>query len=49
LQVIRKDDYVVGGDPIVGPNQDFGDQVVRADNFVYTVDDTVTFTVDNDN
>lgn len=49
LQVVRKDDYVVGGDPIVGPNQDFGDQVIRADNFVYTVDDTLTFTVDNDN
>jgi len=49
FQVVRKDDYVKGGDPIVGPNQDFGDQVIRADNFVYTVDDTITFTVDNGN
>lgn len=47
FQIIRKDDYVVGGAPIVGPNQDVGDQTVRADNFVYTVDDTITFTVDN--
>jgi hypothetical protein len=47
FQIIRKDDYVKGGDPIVGPNQDTGDQTVRADNFVYTVDDTLTFTVDN--
>ena len=47
MQVIRKDDYVKGGNPIVGPNQDTGDQTIRADNFVFTVDDTVTFTVDN--
>lgn len=47
FQLIRKDDYVVGGSEIVGPNQVVGDQTVRADNFVYTVDDTITFTVDN--
>jgi hypothetical protein len=47
FQVIRKDDYVKGGDPIVGPNQATGDQTIRADNFVFTVDDTLTFTVDN--
>ena len=43
----RKDDYIVGGSPVVGPNQEIGDRTVRADNFIYTVDDTVTFTVDN--
>lgn len=47
FQLIRKDDYVVGGDDVVGPNQSVGDQTVRASNFVYTVDDTLTFTVDN--
>ena len=47
FQLIRKDDYVVGGSDIVGPNQSVGDQTVRADNLVYTVDDTITFTVDN--
>jgi|TARA_B110000908_G_scaffold74073_1_gene89247 hypothetical protein len=47
MQVNRKDDYVRGGDPIVGPNQFIGDQTIRADNFVYTSDDTVSFTVDN--
>lgn len=47
FQLYRKDDYVKGGDPIVGPNQDIGDQTVRADNFVYTVDDNISFTVDN--
>ena len=43
---ITKDDYIVGGSPIVGPNQVVGDQTVRADNFVYTVD-TTNITVDN--
>ena len=47
FQLIRKDDYVRGGSPIVGPNQSVGDKTIRADNFVYTVDDTITFTVDN--
>ena len=47
FQLIRKDDYVVGGSEIVGPNQVIGDRTVRADNFIYTVDDTITFTVDN--
>lgn len=46
FQLIRKDDYIVGGPDIVGPNQDVGDQTVRADNFVFTVDAT-SFTVDN--
>ena len=47
FQLIRKEDYVVGGPPIVGPGQDVGDQTIRADNFTFTVDDTLTFTVDN--
>ena len=47
FRLTRKDDYVKGGDPIVGPNQYVGDKVIRADNFVFTVDDTITFTVDN--
>jgi hypothetical protein len=47
FQLNRKDDYIRGGDPIVGPNQNFGDQTIRADNFIFTVDDTETFTVDN--
>lgn len=46
LQVIRKDDFVVGGADIVGPNQDVGDQTIRADNFVRTTD-SLAFTVDN--
>ena len=47
FQLRRKEDYVIGGAEIVGPNQEVGDQTIRADNFVYTVDDTITFTVDN--
>jgi len=47
FQLIRKDDYVLGGSDIVGPNQSIGDQTVRADNLIFTVDDTITFTVDN--
>lgn len=43
---VRKDDYIIGGDPIVGPNQAIGDQTVRADNAVWTSDST-NFTVDN--
>jgi hypothetical protein len=46
FQLVRKDDYIVGGSDIVGPNQDVGDQTVRADNFVRTVD-TDAFTADN--
>ena len=46
FQVIRKDDYIVGGADIVGPNQDIGNQTVSADNFVRTVDSTA-FTTDN--
>ena len=41
-----KDDYIVGGSPIVGPNQDVGDQTVRADSVVYSVD-TINITSDN--
>ena len=38
FQLVKKDDYVRGGDPIVGPNQNVGDQTIRASNFVWTVD-----------
>lgn len=38
MAFIKKDDYVRGGAEIVGPNQDVGDQTIRADNFVWTVD-----------
>lgn len=41
-----KNDFIVGGDPIVGPGQNVGDLTVRADNFVYTVD-TINIRVDN--
>ena len=41
-----KDDYIVGGPEIVGPNQDVGDQTVRADNLVWTVD-SINITSDN--
>ena len=47
FQLVRKDDYIIGGDDVVGPNQAVGDVTVRADNLIFTVDDTVTFTVDN--
>ncbi len=47
FQLFRKDDFVKGGDPIVGPNQAVGDRTIRADNAIFTVDDTITFTVDN--
>lgn len=46
FQLTRKDDYVIGGPDVVGPNQAVGDQTIRADNFVFTVD-TTNFTVDN--
>ena len=46
FQIIQKEDYVRGGDPIVGPNQSVGDQTIRADNFVWTVD-TDGITTDN--
>ena len=46
FQLITKDDYIVGGPDIVGPNQVIGDQTVRADNFIYTVD-TTGITSDN--
>lgn len=41
-----KDDYIIGGADIVGPNQDVGDQTVRADSVVYSVD-TINITSDN--
>lgn len=41
-----KDDYIQGGPDIVGPNQEVGDQTVRADSTVWSVDAT-TFTADN--
>ena len=41
-----KDDYIVGGADIVGPDQDVGDQTVRADTVVYSVD-TINITSDN--
>tara|TARA_B110000977_G_scaffold69625_1_gene94579 strand:- start:5735 stop:8047 length:2313 start_codon:yes stop_codon:yes gene_type:complete len=47
FRLTRKDDYISGGAPIVGPNQEIGDRTVRADNLIFTVDDTITFTVDN--
>jgi hypothetical protein len=47
FRLSRKDDYISGGSPIVGPNQEIGDRTVRADNLIFTVDDTITFTVDN--
>lgn len=43
---IKKDDYVLGGDPIVGPGQVVGDRTVRADNAVWT-SDSINFTADN--
>lgn len=42
---VIKDDYIVGGDPIVGPNQPGLPQTVRADNAIRTVD-ADTFTAD---
>lgn len=41
-----KDDYIIGGADIVGPDQDVGDQTVRADSVVYSVDST-NITSDN--
>ena len=41
-----KDDYIVGGADIVGPNQDIGDQTVRASSVIYSVDST-NITADN--
>jgi len=38
FQLRVKDDYIVGGSDIVGPNQDVGDQTVRADTVLYSVD-----------
>ena len=46
FSLIRKEDYVIGGVDIVGPDQDVGDQTIRADNLVWTVD-TVNITADN--
>lgn len=42
---VTKNDYIVGGDPIVGPNQPGLPQNVTSDNFIRTVDAT-TFTAD---
>jgi hypothetical protein len=41
-----KDDYIIGGADVVGPDQDVGDQTVRADSVVYSVD-TTNITSDN--
>lgn len=41
-----KDDFIIGGPDIVGPDQDVGNQTIKADNFIQTVD-TLAFTVDN--
>jgi hypothetical protein len=46
FQLRVKDDYVIGGSPIVGPNQDIGDQTVRADTVIYSVD-SINITSDN--
>ena len=46
FQVRVKDDYIVGGSDVVGPNQDVGDQTVRADTVLYSVD-TTNITADN--
>lgn len=43
-----KDDYIIGGSPIVGPDQDIGDLTVRADSVLYSVD-TINITSDNGN
>ena len=48
FQLRVKDDYIVGGADIVGPNQDFGDQTVRSDSVIYSVDST-NITSDNGN
>jgi hypothetical protein len=42
---VTKNDYIVGGDPVVGPNQPGGEQNVTSDNAIRTVDAT-TFTAD---
>ena len=41
FQLVRKDDYVVGGDPIVGPGQSETDYVVSADKTDISVDSTI--------
>ena len=41
FQLIRKDDYVPGGDPIVGPGQTPGEYVVSSDKTDITVDSTI--------
>lgn len=41
-----KDDYIVGGPDIVGPNQDVGDQTVRSSSVIYSVD-SINITADN--
>jgi hypothetical protein len=46
FMVVKKDDYIVGGYEIVGPDQYVGDYTVRADNFIFTVD-TINIKVDN--
>lgn len=45
FQNITKEDHIIGGDPIVGPGQIVGEQTVKADNAIWTVDSTA-FTVD---
>lgn len=46
FQLRVKDDYIIGGPDIVGPDQDVGDQTVRADSVVWSVD-SINITSDN--
>ena len=46
FQLNVKDDYIQGGADIVGPDQDVGDQTVRADSVVWSVD-SINITSDN--
>lgn len=41
FQLVRKDDYVVGGDPIVGPGQTSNTYVVSSDKTDISVDSTI--------
>lgn len=45
MYINTKEDNIIGGAPIVGPNQEAGEQEVRADNAIWTVD-TTAFTAD---
>lgn len=46
FQIRVKDDYVAGGADVVGPNQNVGDQTIRADSILHSVD-TTAITADN--